>query len=60
MGWLEFHRVGGWWGGWLKGSWGGWLVGGFMGWLGVWWWGGLLEGSWGGCIYSPTHEQLQC
>ena len=22
--------------------------------------GGWLEGSWDGCIYSPTHEQLQC
>ena len=42
----------------------GWVAGGFMGWVGIWlsgwWWGGLLEGSWGGCIYSPTHEQLQC
>ena len=41
----------------------GWVVVGFMvGW--VWWcgtwWGGWLEDSWGGCIYSPTHEQLQC
>ena len=62
--------------GWLKGDWleGSWVGGGgvggwgFMGWVCVWqcgwWWGawlgGWLEGSWGGCIYSPTHEQLQC
>ena len=42
----------------------GWVIGGFMGWVGVWWWGawwgGWLEISWGGCIYSTTHEQLQC
>ena len=46
--------------GWVVEGFMGWVVGGFMGWVGVWWWGGLLEGSWGGCIYSPTHEQLQC
>ena len=42
----------------------GWVVVGFMaGWWCEWWgawWGGWLESSWGGCIYSPTHEQLQC
>ena len=38
-----------------------------MGWVGVVVWvvvgcmvGWVVGGSWGGCIYSPTHEQLQC
>ena len=39
----------------------GWVVVGFMGgWWWAAWWGGWLESSWGVCIYSPTHEQLQC
>ena len=58
-------------GGWVVGGLMGWVVGKFMGWVGVWWcgwcgwwwgawWDGKLGSSWGGCIYSPTHEQLQC
>ena len=49
--------------GWVVGWW---VVGGFMGWVGVVIWVvlgcmvGWLEGSLFGCIYSPTHEQLQC
>ena len=58
--------VGGGVGGWRvhgvgSGGVGGWRVHGVVGvWWCGWWWDGLLEGSWGGCIYSPTHEQLQC
>ena len=61
-------KVGGWWCGWRVVGWGvygwevvGWVVVAFMGRVGVVvCMVGCLEGSWGGCIYSPTHEQLQC
>ena len=56
-----------WVGGRVVGGFMGWVVVGFMGWVVVvvWvvvsaWWGGWLKGSRSECIYSPTHEQLQC
>ena len=50
-------KVGGWWGGWRVHGVGVCVVVLVMVVCTVGW---VVGGLWGGCIYSPTHEQLQC